>query len=59
MADLDRLSRAFDDLEAMRKSILAWLDGKPTREGWVFPHGCKELREALKGRKPMTGQEVR
>jgi hypothetical protein len=39
----------------MRLSILEWVNGeKSTKEGWIQPHGWKELRKALQNMEPMT-----
>ena len=53
--EIARLRSYHERSEAMRKSILEWMNGeKPTKEGWMQPHGWKELRRALQNMEPMT-----
>lgn len=56
--ELECLREYYGQTEAMRKSILAWMAGEPTANGWVFPHGSKELREALSKRQPIVRQQT-
>ena len=51
----DRLHAYHERAEIMRLSILEWVNGeKSTKEGWIQPHGWKELRKALQNMEPMT-----
>jgi hypothetical protein len=27
--------------------ILAWMNSKPTKKGWIFPHGSAEIRKLI------------